>query len=131
MYLFFFSLGNMRNGQQYCQCTLTKKKMLQFLCNCYLMGLILYKDVVSIPFFVLGSVAEPDERFVDFDLISCIELYVITFIKFFFFPLCSLNCKEHNFNKKLKLLHSIKNFFILLSVQRTSKFLSGLINFFM
>ena len=59
------------------------------------MGLILYKDVVSIPFFVLGSVAEPDERFVDFDLISCIELYVITFIKFFFFPLCSLNCKEH------------------------------------
>jgi len=29
-----------------------------------------------------GSVAEPDERFVDFDLISCIELYVITFIKF-------------------------------------------------
>jgi len=46
------------------------------------MGLILYKDVVSIPFFVLGSVAEPDERFVDFDLISCIELYVITFIKF-------------------------------------------------
>ena len=47
----------------------------------------MFFPVTFFVFVVLGSVAEPDERFVDFDLISCIELYVITFIKFSSFHL--------------------------------------------
>ena len=85
MYLFFLFTGKYEKWPAVLPMHFDMKKNASVLWNCSLMVLILYKDVVSIPFFVfvvLGSVAEPDERFVDFDLISCIELYVITFIKF-------------------------------------------------